>query len=135
MLVITPVFSSSAEDLFSAWTDPAVMRQWLFKGDDSEIESIAIDLAVGGRFSILERTRAGTIDHFGNYLSIDRPNLLSFTLEVPAHFPGTSQVEIGFRQVEAGCEMVFRQAGVDPEIVEGSWRRMFIALARVLLSR
>jgi uncharacterized protein YndB with AHSA1/START domain len=134
-VVITPLFNAQADDLFDAWTNPAIMRDWLFKGDDSEIENINLDLAVGGRFSILERTTDGVIDHFGNYLLIDRPRLLCFSLEVPRHFSGQSRVAIEFRQGPKDCEMVFQQTGVAPEIVEADWRRMFSRLAMVLLKR
>ncbi|HKS18797.1 MAG TPA: SRPBCC family protein [Bradyrhizobium sp.] len=139
MLVITPVFQVPAEKLFCAWTDPAIIRQWLFKGDDSEIVRVELDLKAGGRFSIVEQTRDGTVDHFGNYVVIDRPHQLSFTLEVPRHFPGVSQVQLEFREADAttvataATEMVFQQTGVDPQIVEGRWRRMFTQLARVFL--
>jgi uncharacterized protein YndB with AHSA1/START domain len=137
MLQLTPVFQVPPDRLFAAWTDPVVISKWLFRGEDSEIVRVTLDLTVGGRFSIVEQTKDDTIDHFGSYLVIDRPDLLSFTLEVPKHFPGTSQVQLEFREAEAPTtvttEMIFRQTGVDPQIVEGSWRRMFTQLARVFL--
>jgi uncharacterized protein YndB with AHSA1/START domain len=133
MLQITPVFQVPAEKLFCAWTDPVLIGRWLFRGDDSEIAKVDLDLAVGGRFSIVEQTRDETIDHFGNYLLIDRPRLLSFSLEVPKHFSGVSQVQLEFRETDVDTEMIFQQTGVDPAIVEASWRRMFTQLARVFL--
>lgn len=136
MLVITPVFQVPAEKLFCAWTDPAIVSQWLFKGDDSEIVKVELDLVAGGRFSIVEQTRDDAIDHFGNYLVVDRPHRLCFTLEVPRHFSGVSQVQLEFKTAETttvATEMVFQQTGVDPPLVEGSWRRMFTQLARVFL--
>jgi len=66
---------------------------------------------------------------------VDRPRLLCFSLEVPQHFPGQSRVAIAFRQGPKDFEMVFEQTGVDPEIVEADWRRMFSRLAMVLLKR
>ena len=136
MLVITPVFQVPAEKLFCAWTDPAIVSQWLFKGDDSEIVKVELDLVAGGRFSIVEQTRDDAIDHFGNYLVVNRPHRLCFTLEVPRHFSGVSQVQLEFKTAETttvATEMVFQQTGVDPPLVEGSWRRMFTQLARVFL--
>ena len=133
MLQITPVFQVPAERLFCAWTDPLLISKWLFKGDDSEIARVDLDLTVGGRFSIVEQTRDGTIDHFGNYLLIDKPHLLAFSLEVPKHFPGISQVQLEFKESEVGTQMTFQQTGVDPGIVEASWRRMFTQLAKAFL--
>jgi len=133
MLQITPVFQVPAEKLFCAWTDPLLVSKWLFKGDDSEIVKVDLDLSVGGRFSIVEQTADGMIDHFGNYLLIDKPHLLAFSLEVPRRFSGISQVQLAFKETEVGTEMIFQQTGVDPVIVEASWRRMFTQLARVFL--
>lgn len=131
-VIITLDFQTPAATLFDAWTNPAVMRHWLFKGDHSEIESIDLDLTVGGFFSILERDDSGTIDHFGNYLLIDQPTSLSFTLEVPKHFVGMTQVLLNFKPRGNSCEMSFEQTGVDPKVVESSWMRMFAKLTRVL---
>ncbi len=135
MLTISLVFKATADELFCAWTDPAIMSRWLFKGDDSEIANIDADVAVGGHFSIVEQTRDGTIEHTGNYLLVDKPHALAFTLEVPKRFPRASQVSLEFLQSDVGCEMVLQQTGVDPNIVEPDWRRMFSKLTMVLLSR
>jgi uncharacterized protein YndB with AHSA1/START domain len=137
MLQITPIFQVPAERLFEAWTDPAQIEKWLFKGDNSEIVKVDLDLTVGGRFLIVERTEKDTIDHFGEYLLIERPRLLTFQLEVPKHFTGISQVQLEFKETDAAAtaatEMLFQQTGIDPRSVEGTWRRMFTQLARVFL--
>jgi len=46
-VVITPIFKATAEELFCAWTDPGIISQWLFNGENSKIESVEMD-AVGG---------------------------------------------------------------------------------------
>ena len=66
-LNITLIFKATAEELFSAWTEPELVRQWLFKGDDSQSVTADIDLAVGGRFSIAEHTKDGTVEYFGRW--------------------------------------------------------------------
>jgi uncharacterized protein YndB with AHSA1/START domain len=133
--MISLVFKATADQLFGAWTDPAIMSRWLFKGNDSDIANIDADVSVGGYFSIAERTREGTTEHTGNYLLVDKPNALAFTLEVPKHFAGTSQVSLEFKQSDVGCEMMFQQTGIDPNIAEAEWRRMFSNLTMVLLGR
>lgn len=134
-LRLTPIFSASPEQLFNAWTQPSLMSQWLFKGDASRIERIDIDLRPGGKFFIRETANSEVIDHYGAYLEIDRPHRLAFTLEVPSHFKGVSRVTVDFKPGTAGCEMDFQQSGVEPAIVEASWRMMFSNLARVMLER
>jgi uncharacterized protein YndB with AHSA1/START domain len=134
-LRLSSVFRATPERLYAAWTEPRQLVHWLFRGDHSRIERIDWDLAVGGRFSMLERSDSGDeIDHFGEFLVIDRPHRLRFTLEVPKHFAGRSTVDVAFQVTPEGTLMEFTQTGVAPEMVEGSWRMMFTELARVLLT-
>ncbi len=107
---ITLIFKATAEELFSAWTEPELVSQWLFKGDDSESVNADIDPTVGGRFLISELTRDGAVDYFGNYVTIDKPRFLAFILEVPKRFDRVSQVQIEFKQMSEECEMMFQQA-------------------------
>ena len=130
---ITPLYKASPDKLFAAWTEPDIMKKWLFRSDTSVIERIETDLRPQGRFSIVERSGDKAIDHFGQYIAIEAPRALSFTLEVPEHFQGSSYVGISFKPSDEGCEMDFLQEGVDPKWVEADWRRMFSALALVFL--
>ncbi|MEU6422973.1 SRPBCC family protein [Streptomyces spiralis] len=113
--------------LFDAWITSPVMRRWLFASDSGELVSIDVDPRVGGAFSIVERREEGEVevDHFGTYIEVDRPGRLAFTLEVPWHFPGTTQVGVDIRPVPEGGEMFFRQTGVDPATTRDAWHRMF----------
>ena len=101
------------------------MKRWLFRGPHSEIVRVERDLTVGGRFSIVECTPEGEIDHLGVYAELARPHRLAFSLEVPAHFDGPTLVEIDFKQISDASEMCFHQTGVDPSVVEQSWPRLY----------
>ena len=74
-------FSASAEQVFDAWLDPAMIGQWMFgpKLRDEEIVSLKVDAQVGGRFSFVVRREGKELDHVGKYLEIDRPRRLVFT--------------------------------------------------------
>ena len=126
--------AASPEAAFSAWTESGLMSRWLFKSPDNQIVVELQELEIGGRYSIRETTAENEkIDHFGTYLAIVPGTLLSFTLEVPWHFPGVTTVAINFTADAAGnCLMDFRQSGVDPQIVEGNWKTMFAQLKTVL---
>ncbi|GAB3912232.1 hypothetical protein GCM10028826_23150 [Mucilaginibacter boryungensis] len=101
------------------------MKSWLFKSLDNQILSIKTDLKVGGKFSILELNKNEKVDHFGEYLEIERPNKLVFTLEVPRHFSGVSKVSIKIRNKQNGCELIFSQSGIDTSKTKESWEVMF----------
>jgi len=132
---IEHVFSADPGRVFNAWIVPVIMRQWLFVGPTSEIVKIEQDVVEGGPFSILEREKKGNklIDHFGKYIDIMSPTRLSFTLSVPEHFPGETVVVITIEPNYDGSLLNLRQTGVDPEVTEDSWRKMFIQLDKVLL--
>jgi len=131
-LTLANFFSVKPEVVFDAWTKSAFMKLWLFKSSGNEIVSITSDLKIGGKFSILELNKNETIDHFGEYLQIEKPNKLVFTLEVPWHFSGVSKVSIEIREKENGCEMIFSQSGIDTNITKESWKKMFENLKALL---
>jgi uncharacterized protein YndB with AHSA1/START domain len=129
---ITSNFAATPEATFDAWLNPDIMRQWLFASPTNQILQVKTDPRVGGSFSILERNAGEEIDHFGEYLEIERPRRLRFTLEVPWHFPGVTRVSIDIAPTASGCVMEFIQTGVKRDVTEGSWREMFTTLAAVL---
>ena len=130
-LVLSRFFSVEPYAVFDAWTKPELMKSWLFKSPDNEIISVKTDLKVGGKFSILELDKNEKIDHFGEYLEIERPNKLVFTLEVPRHFSGVSKVSIEIRDKQNGCELIFSQSGIDTSKTKESWEIMLEMLKAV----
>ena len=126
-------FATSPEIIFDAWIRPEIMKKWLFKSPVNEIVQVTADPQAGGAFSIIESTETGDIiDHFGRYIHVGRPEKLEFTLQVPKHFPGVTEVNLTFgRMPDGSCQMHFVQTGVDPRVVEESWRKMLRQLNRV----
>ena len=97
-----------------------------------EIFEIKIDPRVGGKFSIVETSSEGHVNHFGEYRKIERPSLLVFTLSVPVHFSGSTLVKVELAPRDGGCVEIFTQTGVAKEIAEEPWRDMFGILSTVL---
>jgi uncharacterized protein YndB with AHSA1/START domain len=123
---VNQAFNASPEIVFDAWIKPEMIREWLFVGPSSEIIKVDINPEVGGKFSILEHetSNGDYIDHFGKYIQIKRPNLLAFTLSVPKHFPGVTNVTIKIIAEKDHCELKLIQTGVSPDATEGNWRDM-----------
>lgn len=119
-------YSAFPEKVFDAWVNETLIRKWLFVGPTSKIIKVNIDLKVHGKFSILEleKTNNEHIDHYGEYLEIECPNRLAFTLSVPKHFAGETRVEIEISRTREGSELRFRQTGVSRQITEESWKKM-----------
>lgn len=125
-------FSATIDAVFDAWTNPDVVRRWLFASPTNKIEVIRMDPGPGGRFSILEWNGREHIDHFGEYLVVEEPHRLVFTLEVPKHFAGQSVVNVILAPLGNGTSMTFSQSGVDRDLVTAHWRTMFRNLSTVL---
>ena len=75
-------FRASAEEVFDAWLDPALVREWFGPGL-GEMTRVDIDARVGGTFWLVQRRAAGDAVHTGEYLEIDPPRRLVFTWRTP----------------------------------------------------
>jgi uncharacterized protein YndB with AHSA1/START domain len=132
---LTRRFAATAEDTFDAWVEPEVMKLWMFAGDSGQIVRVENDPIVGGELSILEHRNGEDVDHYGAYLELDRPTRLAFTLEVPWHFEGVTEVGVDITPTAQGCELQFAQDGVERATTEGDWLAMFDRLEEVLRER
>lgn len=132
-LTISQRFSVSTEDVFDAWTIPSLIKQWMYKGEKNDIVQAIVNLEPNGGFSVIKRNAEGEwADHYGHYHEIVRPNLLSFSLEVPDLFEGVSNIVLRLYPTEEGCELYFLQTGVEPDLVEDAWRKMLQRLSSLL---
>ena len=131
---LTCNFFAPPEAVFDAWINKDFIRKWLFVGSTSEIVHVEMDVRVQGKFSILEQDniKLEHIDHFGEYVSIERPGRLEFTLSVPKHFAGKTTVEIIILATDAGSELTLTQTGVSRIVTEGNWKKMLFQLQLAL---
>lgn len=129
---------ASAERLFDAWIEPAVVGTWMFGPNvrEEEIVSLDADPKLGGRYSFVVRREGKLLEHAGQYLEVDRPRRLSFTWGVrPQEQESRAHVEIVPR--EKGCEVTVSQdlsaewADFKPK-AEEAWRHMLEALDRAV---
>jgi uncharacterized protein YndB with AHSA1/START domain len=124
-----------ADTVFDAWLLPEVMQRWLFVGPLNKILEVTSDERAGGRFYIREENNGTQIDHYGEYLRVERPTLIEFTLEVPLHFQGVSRLKVELQAIEGGCTLALTQTGAGPANADGVWRSMLSGLQRVLLGK
>ena len=78
VLIIRRTIAATRERVFDAWLDPTKLARFMHPGDVTR--AIAeVDARVGGRFRIVMEHGRGDADHYGTYLVIEPPSLLSFT--------------------------------------------------------
>ena len=124
-------FQASATSVYDAWITRPVAEFWLFKNETNQL-NFESNLEKGGRFSVVEYDREKKTDHWGEWLKINRPNTLHFTLEVPAHFEGISEVLIEVRETPGGTQLSFTQKNIDTSKTETAWKGMLARLDEVL---
>jgi len=133
-LKLTRRFTASAERVFDAWLDPQTVPKWLFTTPTGRIVHVAIDARVGGTF-VITRRDGEDVEHTGQYLEIERPRRLVFTLAVPRFSSATTRVAIDIVPLASGCELTLTHEGVLPEWSErtrSGWSALTEALAATL---
>jgi uncharacterized protein YndB with AHSA1/START domain len=114
VLVVRHVFRASADFLFDAWIDPAMMARWFHARPDWTTEVVAADARVGGRWEIvMHATEGPDCRAFGKYLAIERPRRLVFTWHANADENYETVVTLTFRPVDRDTtELVLSQSGL-----------------------
>jgi uncharacterized protein YndB with AHSA1/START domain len=78
LVVVRRVIAAPRERVFAAWLDPAMLAAFMRPGQTIGA-SADVDPRVGGAFRIVMAHGEGEVEHWGEYLAIEPPSLLSFT--------------------------------------------------------
>ncbi len=133
-LVVTHRFVSSAERVYDSWLDPASAAKWFFATPHGQITQCEIDARVGGKFLLVDRREGVDVHHIGEYLELERPRRIVFTLSVPTFSSDTGTVEVDIVATGSGCELTLKQA-VRPQLadkVQTGWEMIFGNLGKDL---
>ena len=130
-LRLEKVYNASATTLFDAWTMTAIAELWLFQSGKNEVDLIA-DVREGGELHTVEKGKNHAISHTGNYIKINRPNSLIFSLAVPDHFKGVSEVSVDIEEEQDSCHLSFTQKNVDTSKNVESWQTMLDQIHTIL---
>lgn len=137
-IVVTRRFDQPAERVFDAWLDAASAKNWLFATPKGRIVKAEIDPRVKGRWTIVDRRDGEDATHSGEYLEIDRPRRLTFTLAVDKYQRTTADhVTIEIVPQRADCELTLThemdaQHAEFAERTANGWKDILEALAKTL---
>jgi uncharacterized protein YndB with AHSA1/START domain len=134
---VTHRFAETAERVFNAWLDPATVRQFLFATPSGEMIKVAIESRPGGHYEIVERRNGEDVAHIGEYLEIDRPKRLVFTLKVPRYSESIDTITVEIAPLPDGCLLTFtdRMAPGTEEHLEratNGWTTILANLEKIL---
>ena len=131
---IKEMFDHPPEKVFDAWTDAEGMRQWMRPGPTKDALT-NLDVRVGGKYTIEMLFDEGSIKHWGEYTTVERPSKLEFTWNAD-HFNEPTTVSLTFKKAGNGCELVLVHEGLpDEESVSnhtGGWGGILSKLKETL---
>lgn len=137
--VVMHRFGFSAERVFDACLDPAWVGRWMFGPNvrEERIVRLAIEPRVGGKFSFVVERQGKEIQHFGEYLEIDRPTLLVFSWATQEAPTDVSRVTIEITPGDDGCDVKLThvmgaQWSDFVDKAAASWSKMLDVLERVI---
>lgn len=130
-------FAASPERVFDAWLDPTRIGRWLFATPTGQMVRVEIDARVGGNWVVTERRDGEDVEHTGEYLEIDRPRRLVFTLRVPKYGQETDRVTVEIRTLDSGCQLTLTHelapaAASYAKQTEDGWTGVLAGLAKTL---
>jgi uncharacterized protein YndB with AHSA1/START domain len=131
---VTRRFSAPPERVFDAWLDPEKAGRFLYATEEGEMVRVEIDARVGGRYSIVERRDGQDVEHTGEYLEIDRPHRLVFTLQVPLYSEQADRVTVEIEPADEGCELTLIHE-TSPQWADQAgegWKMILDTLVKVL---
>ncbi len=118
VLRVTRRFEAPREDVFDAWTDPAVLRWWWAAVQGWETAVADVDLRPTGRYRLSMREPESGAEYtvVGEYVEVHRPERLAYTWtwEGGAEIMSGSEqtlVEVDFVDVGGATEIVLTHLG------------------------
>lgn len=130
VLIVRRLIPVPRDRVFAAWLDPVSLAQWMCPGDVGTATA-EVDARVGGRFRIVMHHGRGGAEHSGEYLTIDRPSLLSFTWISEATRGLPSVVTVEFLERDGGTELVLTHRRLPPDRI-GDHRKGWTDILRKL---
>ena len=135
---LTRVLRAPPEEVFSAWTEPALLERW-WAGVGGWTEARAeVDLRVGGHYLFTMRNERGPVDRVGGvYTEVSRPERLGFTWtwdNDPSVMRGSeeSRVAVVLREAAGGTQLSLTHAGLGSKVVkelhEEGWNALLTSL-------
>jgi glutathione S-transferase len=121
VLVVRRQMAVPRERVFEAWLDSESLAHWMRPGDITHA-TVTVDPRVGGGFRIVMERPTHAHEHWGEYLAIEPPALLSFTWISSSTDHQPTVVTIEFHERGAGTELVLTHRGLPAKAVEGHRR-------------
>ena len=119
-------FHASDKAVYEAWTNPELMKKWLFTSEDTN-QVAKSSLRAGGSWEIVDRREGVEYRAIGEYLELKPPHKLMFSFRMPQFNGQEDRITVWISMVQNSCEMAFVQEIVVPH--EEGWTEQDIKRA------
>ncbi|HUL46564.1 MAG TPA: SRPBCC family protein [Steroidobacteraceae bacterium] len=131
--------AAGPERIFDAWLDAGQARAFLFADRMWDAISSKIDARVGGNFRVVRQCDGEEVEYAGQYLEIDRPHRLVFSLFVERYAHQDDRVIVELARVGGQSLLVLTHelSVADPMQrlrIRREWTRVVDRLAALLES-
>jgi len=103
-------FNVPAARVYDAFLDLSIARRFMYASPTGEIVRAELEPRVGGTYVFTDRRNGVDVEHNGNYLELERPGRLVFTMFVPGYSSNPDRVTVEIRPLEGGCELTLTHA-------------------------
>lgn len=112
-LSITRTFAAPPDLVWAAWTTPEHFSVWFGTAAvDVPLATVAMDVRVGGAWSAVMHLPDGMrIDWTGEYLEVQPPERLVFTMTDDPANPAREPVTVDLTEADGGTRMIMTQRG------------------------
>jgi len=136
-LSVSHTFRASAERVYDAFLDPAKAAKFMFVTPTGKNVRCEIDARVGGKFVITDRRDGEDVAHEGEFLELDRPRRLVFTVCVPKYSADIGHVVVEITPKTAGCDVTLTETmsaqwEEHRKNIEAGWKGILVGLHTLL---
>ncbi len=129
-------FAVSPERIFAAWFRPECFASFLLTADAAPVVRAQFDPRVGGRFAVAARRNDAIVEVRGEYIEIERPERLVFSLTASGQERAQDCVTVELAALGSGCLLVLLhemdlQRSADRARVQLAWNAALQRLADV----
>lgn len=101
-------FKASDKAVYEAWTNPELMKKWLFTTEVTN-QLAKNSLRAGGSWEIVDRRKGVDYRATGEYLELKPPHKLIFSFKMPQFNNLEDRITVWISMVQNSCEMAFVQ--------------------------
>lgn len=105
---LTRTFRASPEEVFDSFLVPDRMRKW-FLTTEATNRSVTNETRVHGTWETVDHRDGVDYRAIGEYLALDRPRRLEFTLQMPQFGDSTDTIEVELAPSAEGSRLDFTQ--------------------------